>query len=201
LKLAEEAKTYAIIHGSADAILAAAKAELEARKQLQDAKNSQDKADNANIDNTALPDLIKVALKDGADGLKEAFDGFKNSVETLADVLTQGINAVKSISSAVKGGIASGGTLGGIGAGLSKAAEYDPEPISKAILQIGGGILSLFGGMFKKHAQEIADRIAKETKTTLGTVSASEHQPDYCHRATPSRTSKGHRPTVGSEGR
>jgi hypothetical protein len=170
--LAEQARDFALTQQSADALVIAAEKLVQAQTQLQNAKNSQDKADFANIDATNLPDLIKSALKDGADGLKAAFDGFSATVETLAGALSQGTDIVKGIVGAVQSGIKSGGTLGGIGAGMSAAAQYDPEPISHAILAIGGGVLSLFGSIFAHHAQVIADRISKEVQTTMAQFQA-----------------------------
>jgi hypothetical protein len=108
----------------------------------------------------------KKASAPGLDQLMSGTDGMKGFTEALT-VASNALQMLPGIISNIKQGFQNGGVMGGIGSIMSTAASFDPEPISKAILSIGGSLFSMFGGMFKKAAQDMAKRISKEIEKIM----------------------------------
>jgi hypothetical protein len=95
-------------------------------------------------------------------------EGFTKAVTIAANALQM----LPGIISGIQQGFSSGGVLGGIGAIATTAASFDPEPISKGILTIAGSIMTMFGGMFKKAAEDMAKRLSKEFKEITDKLAA-----------------------------
>jgi hypothetical protein len=115
------------------------------------------------------------STKTGAPGLDSLFKGVTDDMGGLGKAVTVAANALQmlpGIISGIKQGFASGGTLGGLGAIATTAASFDPEPISKGILTIAGSIMTMFGGMFKKAAEDMAKRLSKEFKEITDKLAA-----------------------------
>ncbi len=104
--------------------------------------------------------------------LKEAFDGFDNTVQSLDAAFKFFGDVVGGFVNAWQQGKEQGGTLGAIGGVLGQAAALDPEPISKAILSIGSQVFGFIGGIFKRAAKKMADQIRASIKESLDAYKA-----------------------------
>lgn len=103
-------------------------------------------------------DSLSKAFGGDQDSLGGKFEAIGNSVKNAVGVISGGISAIKQ-------GEAQGGTLGGIGAGLSSFGGL--IPVAGPFIQAAGAVMSLIGGLFTAQAQHIADEIKKNVDQTL----------------------------------
>lgn len=129
-------------------------------------------------------------LIDGIFGpkFKETFDGTTKVVGKFGTGLIGAANALqqfKSIVSSIRQGLQEGGTLGGVGAGVSAAGGVmglfkGDKGFGKWMAQLGpyaqaaGAVLSIIGSLMTAAAKRIADSIKKSLDQTITSFNRGE---------------------------
>ncbi len=151
----------------------------EARNQWVAAKNAVDEAgtpkrmgqknavaDIFGSEVTSANDQGQMDWSGTFDNMKESMSSFEGATALAANALQTLPQIIGNIVNAVKQGMANGGTLGGIGAGMTAIGAYIPGPVGSIVSAVGSAF-SIIGGLFTAAAKKIAANIKKDVDNIM----------------------------------